>query len=332
MEIFPTQYSTLSSAALKDRIEERYGLTHMSCRYLLRGVSDTYVLEGEAGKYIFKVYRDAHRSLEEIKGEAELLTILKEKGAKVSYPIRDLEGGFTQMFTAAEGIRHGVLFSFAKGKSSRLLSDEQLRIIGREMAFNHHITSGIELCHQRKAYTIDTTLTGPLQTLAPAFREFRDEYALLGQTAGMVQYMMEMTDTSSFGYGYCHYDYFPKNFFFDEDNTLTLFDFDFAGKGLLMYDLASFHVHLFMEAFNKRRTMEDVDRALSVVIAGYRELRPLPEKEEAIIPLLGFMLQLFYFGFQYENFDDFSNVYFGPEHVQRFATIMIQYAEQYCTP
>ena len=302
----------------------------MGCRYLLRGVSDTYVLERDAEQYIFKVYRDAHRSLEEIKGETELLFILKEKGAKVSYPIHDLGGQTIQVFRAAEGIRHGVLFSFAKGKSSPDLSDRQLQVTGREMAFNHNITSVIELSYARKGYDIHTTITRPLQILAPAFKDFGAEYASLQETAALVRQKLESIDTSSFGYGYCHYDYFPKNFFFDENDTITLFDFDFAGKGLLANDLATFRTHLFFEEFNKRKTAEETRRIFSMLISGYREGRPLSEAEEAIIPLLVFTLLLFYLGFQYENYDDFSNTYFNAVYPQKFAAVMKDWADRYC--
>ncbi|HEY0054562.1 MAG TPA: hypothetical protein VGB63_04325 [Pedobacter sp.] len=77
MEIFPAQYSTLSSVALNIKLHEVYNLEGMHCRLLLRNVSDTYILENESFKYIFKIYRDAHRKLEEIKGEVELLIKLK---------------------------------------------------------------------------------------------------------------------------------------------------------------------------------------------------------------------------------------------------------------
>src|ERR1700704_2765937 len=103
MDIFPTQYSTLSSIALNDFLSERYGFTDTSCRLLIRNVSDTYLLESRTDKYIFKIYRDAHRKLDEIKGEAELLTILADRGAMVSYPIKDIHGDIIQAFNAAEG-------------------------------------------------------------------------------------------------------------------------------------------------------------------------------------------------------------------------------------
>lgn len=258
MAIFPTQYSTLSSAALKDSIEKNYGLQDLSCRYLLRGVSDTYIVENTDAKYILKIYRKSHRSLEEIQGEIELLSLLKAGGAKVADAITDLQGSAHQTYHAAEGTRHGVLFRYAPGKASNDLTEKHMAIVGYEMAFNHNITSSIKLSHERKPYTIDTTLTQPVAVLEPAFKDYPEGYTYLKDTAAQVAQTLQGMNTDRFNYGYCHYDYLPKNFHFDEHDTLTLFDFDFAGPGWLANDLASFTVYLYfyiaMKKKNNRRS------------------------------------------------------------------------------
>jgi len=77
--LFPAQYSTLSAAALRDYLIENYQLDQSTtCRLLIRNVSDTYVLENLNHKYIFKIYRDAHRKRNEIEAEVELLNINRQ--------------------------------------------------------------------------------------------------------------------------------------------------------------------------------------------------------------------------------------------------------------
>ncbi|GAB3500040.1 hypothetical protein GCM10027341_24550 [Spirosoma knui] len=330
MQLFPTQYSTLSASALRDSLENSYGLRDMHCRLLLRGVSDTYILEGAESKYIFKVYRDAHRRLNEIKGEVELLNVLKERGANVSHPIRDLNGEQIQAFNAAEGVRHGVLFSYAIGKNVYDLSDNQLHIVGREMAFNHNITSQIDLQHERKPYTTETTLTRPLKLIEPAFSDYQEGYAYLAEVAQQVMKKMESFDTSRFSVGYCHYDYLPKNFHFDQDDTFTLFDFDFAGKGFLMNDLVSFLVHFFFHSIYGKISKEEADRQFNVFLDAYKDVRPLSDEEIESIPYLGIMFWVFYLGFAYENFDDWSNTFFGPRYLRDRVGIIKRFAELYC--
>jgi Ser/Thr protein kinase RdoA (MazF antagonist) len=322
MNIFPTQYSTLSSVALKHCIENSYGLINITCRLLLRGVSDTYIIETTSAKYVFRIYRKPHRTLEEIKGEVELLNILKEQGAKVSYPINDSRGEQIQEFNAAEGMRYGVLFSFAPGQSSYNLTDDQLKVLGDEMAFNHNITSQIELKHKRKDYNIETTITRPLEISKPDFKDFPEGHAYLTETASYVIGKLDQLGAHHFSYGYCQFDYLPKNFHFDENNSITLFDFDFAGKGFLASDIASFSAHLFLNVQYKRMTLDDARSSLKVFLDAYRKTRPLSDQEIKALPCLGFMWWIFYLGFHHDSFDDFSNFFYSTRFLkERVATI-----------
>jgi Ser/Thr protein kinase RdoA (MazF antagonist) len=316
MDIFPTQYSTLSSKALNVKLQEIYGLKETKCRLLIRNVSDTYVIENTSAKYIFKIYRDAHRKLEEIRGEVELLDILKERGAKISYPIADINGGQIQAFKAAEGLRYGVLFSWAAGSPIYQLSDDNLVTIGKEMAAIHNITSDIKLKHQRETYTIDTAILRPLEIIEPAFAELQEEYAYLKDTSSNVVAHLQQTDISAFSYGYCHFDFLPKNFHFDENGIITFFDFDFAGEGLLAYDITSFYIHYFLEVTYGKITQAEADKAFNIFLKSYREVRPLSDQEIHAIPYLGFAFWVFYLGFQYENYDDWSNLFFGPKFIK----------------
>ena len=327
MKIFPAQYSTLSAIALREFLAERYALGQISCKLLIRNVSDTYILDGESGKYIFKVYRDAHRKLQEIQAEVELLNILFEGGAAVSYPIKDAKGMCIQGFNAAEGIRYGVMFSYAQGEVVYNLSDEQLDTLGREMAAVHNITAGLELSHPRKEYNIATTLTEPLKTIKPAFKNLVAEYAYLNETALRIIEKLKSFDLSALSYGYCHYDFLPKNFHFSTDNHLTFFDFDFAGKGYLANDIASFYIHYFLEVTFNKIARAEADRCFGVFVRGYRKVRPLSDAEIKVIGYLGFAFWVFYLGFQYENFDDWSNIFFGDKFLKDRVSLIKKWVE-----
>ena len=330
MAIFPTQYSTLSAAALGRHVEEQYGLSGMQCRYLLRGVSDTYLLEGAAEKYILKIYRNAHRSLEEIKGELELLNILHQEGCKVSYPINDRTGNQLQAFEAAEGTRYGMLFSYAPGKPANKPTDEQIAITGREMARIHNITAAITLNHTRREYNHHTTLLHPLAILEPVFAELPDEYRYLQDTTAAVIKKIDSMDTSGFSYGYCQYDFLPKNFHFDEQNNITFFDFDFAGKGFLVNDLMSYWNHFALNAVLSRASREECDRAFNVFIDAYRTVRPVSPSEISAIPYLDFGFWVFYLGFYQEQFDDFSTHFFTTTYKKERVALIKKIMDAYC--
>ena len=330
MTIFPTQYSTLSSAALRDHIEKNYAVGPLTGRLLVRNVSDTYLFEGSSAKYIFKIYRDVHRGLPEIEAEVELLNILHDRGARVAYAIRDLQGGQIRHFQAAEGIRHGVLFYYAPGKPVLDLSDEQLRITGREMAAIHNITAAIELTRPRRVYDIQTTLLGPLKTIEPHYKELAEEYAYLQDTADKVIAKMKQFDTAAFSYGYCHYDFLPKNFHFDEENGVTFFDFDFAGKGYLAYDIMTFYAFFFLFMDMGRITQEKADRDFGVFLAAYREVRPLSAEEVEAVPYLAFMWWVFFLEFYHEHFEDWSNTFLTQRFIRERVALIRKWVELYC--
>lgn len=330
MEIFPTQYSVLSANALNTKIQDSYGLKATTCKLLIHNVSDTYVLENTESKYLFKIYRDAHRKLEEIKAEVELLNLLKENGASVATPIADLAGNYLIAFQAAEGTRYGVLFSFAYGKVVTDFTAQQLTDVGIGMARIHQITSTVELQYPRKAYTVDTLLTQPIATIKPVFSGMESEYAWLADTVAQVAEKIKQFDQNQFSYGYCHYDFLPKNFHFNDAGEITFFDFDFAGQGLLANDITSFYIHFFLEVYFNKITQQKADELFQVFIEGYRSIKPLTDDEIKAIPYLGFAFWIFYFGFHVENFEDWSNIFLSPKYIKDRVTLIQKWTEWYC--
>lgn len=322
MPVYPTQYSTLSASALNVTLQQNYALTGTTCRLLIRNVSDTYLIENETEKYIFKIYRDAHRKHAEILAEVELLNILHANGLKVAYPLTNKSGQQLQAFNAAEGTRYGVLFSFAEGEPVYDLSPEHLRTLGHAMAHFHNISSKTKLQYPRHEFTVDTMLRRPVEVVAPAFKNLPEEYIFLKKTAHYVAGKINNLDTSKFSFGYCHYDFLPKNFHFENPYTLTFFDFDFCGWGMLANDVASFYIHYFMETTLNKITRERGDADFQLFIDAYRENRPFTEEELAAVPYLGFAFWVFYLRFQFEHYDDWSNTFFNDRFLRERIRIL----------
>lgn len=316
MSIFPTQYSVLAAKALESFLSEKYNFINAHCRFLIHNVSDTYIIETDDENYVFKIYRDAHRSKEEILAEVELLMQYKIGGASVSYPLQDSSGEYLQSFNAAEGIRYGVLYSYAKGNPVYILNDEHLELIGTEMAKLHIISETVELSYLRKEYNIETTLSGPIDIIKPAFKELEQEYEYLRETTQQVINEMSKLDTTNFSYGYCQYDFLPKNFHFEDEDKLTFFDFDFAGKGFLINDITTFYIHFFLDVYYGKMSREEADRSFNVFLKAYRKFKPVSDEEVNSIKWFGFGFWMFYFGFHHENFDDWSNIFYTPNFIK----------------
>jgi len=330
MSIFLTQYSTLSSAALKIFLQKAYGFEILSCKYLLRGVNDHYLVETVDDKSIFRIYRNTHRSLEEIKSELFFLNALREEGIGVSYPINDLNLQQIIKFDAAEGTRYGVLFSYAQGESVSSMNDLQLAEFGKELARIHHISSTIVLPFDRQVYDIDTTIRQPIELLKSIFEKDAENSVWLNNTASKIITKLDDFDFSGFSYGYCHYDLLPKNFHFDNNGRITFFDFDFLGKGLLVEDLMTFWLHLSLHATFNKISQEEADRQFYVVISAYRTIRPLSDNEIAAIPYLSFGFWIFFMDYHQKHFDDFSNPFFNSRYIKDRVELIKKLTERYC--
>jgi Ser/Thr protein kinase RdoA (MazF antagonist) len=325
--VFPTQYSVLRADAVGNHIAMKYGIKVSACRLLIHNVSDTYIIESEQEKYIFKIYRDNHRTETEIRGEAELLTFFKEKGANISFPLPNMDNNMLTAFNAAEGTRFGMLFTYAQGAPVYDLNDMQLTLLGKEMAILHTISSTLSLKNTRRDYNISTTLTIPLKVIQPAFKNLPEEYAYLVETTANVVEQIQKLPLQNFSAGYCHYDFLPKNFHFVGNDKLTFFDFDFAGKGYLISDITTFYIHYFFDVLTGKRTRDEADRCFKVFLDAYKQVKPISDDELKSIRLFGFGFWMFYFGFHQENFDDWSNYFFTERFIKERIGIIKKWME-----
>lgn len=293
---FPASYSTADTGALAALVANAYALEVTGCRFLTRGVGDTYLIETVEERYILRVYRHTHRSLPQIEVEMALLLALQQAAIPVSFPIKDISGNPIQAVQAIEGLRHAVLFSWAPGEPARTLSEKQLHILGHQVARFHNVSSTIAPNGDRWTFDFDSTLLAPLRMLKPFFKDNREDYEWLEQSANNVIARFDQLDTSKFSMGYCHFDFLPKNFHFDGD-AITFFDFDFMGYGWLAYDLVGFWQHLQLDVYAGRMTRDAADVAFAILIAAYRQERPFSDQELAAMPWLTLGFWLFYMSF-----------------------------------
>ena len=323
---FPATYSTLCSTALSSLISEKYKLGNIQCKFLVRGVGDTYLVESGETRLILRVYRSSHRSLPQIKEEVALLLALKHANVPVSYPIQDISGEAILTLDAAEGERYAVLFSYAPGHVVKLLNEKQLRTLGHEMARFHNVSSAITLGEERWSFDLETTVFKPLERLKSAFAHDQEGYAWLQEMAARVEKKLFQLNTSGFSKGYCHFDFLPKNFHFEND-SVTFFDFDFMGYGWLVNDIMSFWQHLALDVYAGRMTQQAAGDAYSIFLDGYRVVRSVSEQELAAVPYLAPGFWLFYMGF-HTTHDQFY-AFIQPGHLKSYTGFIRHMVETY---
>ncbi|MEJ2880462.1 phosphotransferase enzyme family protein [Pedobacter sp. GR22-6] len=323
---FPALYSTLCPNALSSLISESYDLGTVKCKFLVRGVGDTYLVESPKDRFILRIYRATHRTLPQIQEEVKLLLALEQQKVSVSYPITDRSGKEIIELEAAEGLRYGMLFSYAPGKAVKLLNDSQLSNLGREMAQFHNVSSTISLGGARWHFNHKTTLQEPLAILQPALADDPSAYAWLQHTVAQVETKLSTINDLDFSKGYCHFDFLPKNFHFDNDRV-TLFDFDFMGYGWLVNDIMTFWQHLTLDVFTGRMTQDAADAAYSEFIKAYRQYRSVSEQELSTVPYLAIGFWLFYMAFHttHDQFYTFSQ----PSQVKAYIGVLKHIVKTY---
>jgi len=331
---FPTIYSTLDPSALAAFITSQYELGDCQCRLIQRGVGDTYLVSTKTKKFITRIYRHDQRTIGHIQSEVELLNVLRESSVSVSYPIADRGNQYIQTLEAAEGKRHAVLFSYAKGESAITLSDARLKALGAEIARFHNISSMTTLSGERWTFDVSTTLIEPINNTRHLFEDIGDEMTWWISASGQAKEYLESISSSRFSIGYCHYDLLPKNFHFNGDD-ITLFDFDFFGKGWLVNDLMTFWTQLTLDVQFNRMSQGEADRSFGLLLDSYRQHRSISNEELRAIPSLAMGWWCFYMGF-HASHDQFL-AFVQPAHLKMRTALIRQlvernakWADQFC--
>ncbi|CAG5002476.1 hypothetical protein DYBT9275_02900 [Dyadobacter sp. CECT 9275] len=220
------------------------------------------------------------------------------------------------------------MFSYAAGKVVRVLNENQLLNLGKEMARFHHVSSNMPEVGARWNFNFETTIDNPLRMIGGSFRDDPEGYNWLSEKARIAKDQLLLMDTADFSAGYCHFDFLPKNFHFENDR-ITLFDFDFMGYGWLVNDIMTFWQYLVLEVYTGRMTQPAADEAYTIFLEGYRNHRSISEVELAAVPYLSFGFWLFYMGF-HTTHDQFT-LYTQAPHVKSYLGILKHIVKSFWT-
>ncbi|MBC5842584.1 phosphotransferase [Flavobacterium sp. F-380] len=323
MSTFPASASTLSENELGLFVRDRYNLDNsFTCKLYRTGLNHTYFISNGINKYVIRVYCHNWRSKAQIIEELELLTILNDNNVSVSHPIKDRNNNFIQEVMAAEGKRYIVLFSFAKGDKVRFISNENCAAIGAIMARIHNITEFYFT--SRVQYTPKLLLQDAYMNFRSFFSEDLDEMIFIKSTASQIEKKLEFNRTQSGLSGMVHLDIWYDNLSINNENEITIFDFDNCGQGLFVLDVGYFCKQLFFIEQDKKVYEEKVKS----FIAGYRTKRELSETEIKIIPEAGAAVFIFYLGVQAQRFD-WSNIFFTENYLKMYSSRIKNWLEYY---
>ncbi len=317
MTTFAVTDSTLSAVHLSLLIQEKYGFgKNTQCKLFRTGINHTYMVSENEIKYALRIYSYKWRTELEIREELRLLILLKENDISVSFPIPDLNGDYLQTINAPEGIRFGVLFSYAKGTKVRNLSANTCYSIGALMAKLHYTTINQTL--NRVDYNSKTLTQLPYQYATTHFSESIPEMQFLKYAGEQLTTLFNGADSSKLRYGSVHLDLWYDNMNIEDEETITIFDFDFCGNGWLLLDLAYFNLQL----FNTEPDLLVYQSKSDSFIKGYQDITLISEEEFSLIPHAGLALWIFYFGVQSQRFDNWSNIFLSENYLKHFIGII----------
>lgn len=284
MELFPVEYSSLSTKALLKLAIDAYTLPHdCEIQFLKRGFNDTYLLSNQNIKYILRVYKHNWRSKKSIENEIQLLVYLSKNGIHVSVPIADKNENYIHSLNAPEGMRHAVLFSFAEGEQVRKQTTEQSFLLGAETGKIHALTKNKTFSECAFNYDIAIQFKDITTTLSPILSKHKEQLNYLFKLKEEFISAFSNVTISEIATGICHGDLQAENLHLQNDK-ITFFDFDFFGNGALIYDIG-----VFMWYDQKNKTPEIIKAFLD----GYQTQRKLSPTELKMLPYFSTLRALF---------------------------------------
>jgi Ser/Thr protein kinase RdoA (MazF antagonist) len=275
--LFPTAYSILSMNALQENVLTHYALGNpVTCRLLLHGFSDHYLIQTPEGRCVLRVYQAPRamgrswRTASEILYGVDLSLHLKRKGIAVSVPLARKDGTFLQSLQAAEGERYAVLFTYVEGEELSPASMDEAKSVfyGSGVAEMHNAADDFICSHPRLPLDMTLLVDTSLNAIEPVLEQQKEKWAYLVQLAQFVKERIDLFSHQGLEVGVCHGDAQGGNACMDVENKVTFFDFDNCGYGWRAYELAVFYWAAALGKSRLGKSDEEIERMWTAYLKG----------------------------------------------------------------
>ena len=241
-----------------DRIEE-----------ISEGILNTnYFIEGDKGKFIFRILEGERDYTEEVK-ELEFLEYLNLNGFPCPTAIKNDSG---DNYTFIDGKMTSV-FTFIEGEKVKSINENNMKEIGQKLGKMHTLLKDRDIKRNRK---IDMQYFYDIISKADLREILKDDYDFI-----MKYYeRASKIDYSNLPFGIIHNDIFPDNVFMQNGEISGIIDFNDCLRGPLILDLAiviSFWIR-------NRGFSEEVENQLTeVFLNAYETERKITEEEKKLM-------------------------------------------------
>ncbi|NUU78145.1 phosphotransferase [Paenibacillus xylanilyticus] len=272
--------SVLSPKYLEFALSDQYDIGQWKeCLFWLRGLNDTYRVKTSTGMYILRVYR-TEVGEEEVGAELSVLSQLKailnsSACADVGEHLNKKDNSGYTVLDAPEGKRMAVMFRYINGIENNLQDEESCYAFGQSAAELHKAMDQVVLEQPRYELNTPFLIDQPLERIVAYIGESHEAVPFLHT---FTQELKKRITASSDGleWGLCHGDMHGNNNAFQQENSFTHYDFEWAANGWRAYDLAQVKAR-------KRQSAEQKEALWKALMAGYRSIRRFsPEDEQAV--------------------------------------------------
>jgi Ser/Thr protein kinase RdoA (MazF antagonist) len=290
---FPVQHSLLSAPALAEWLSANYDLpASPRCVFWSRSINDTYLVEAGPAKFMLRLAPAGWRSHEQVAAEIDLLHFLQGRHFSVPRPIPQKEGAYLQALPAPEGPRYAILFSFAPGAPPAPLSESHSYEYGQALARLHSLTDNYPVARPLLRFDFEDLVDTPLGRLKPWLAEQPGTWTELQKIAAPLKQVVESLPRIAPTYGLCHGDVNNNNFHIGPAGEWTLIDFEYAGYGWRVFDIANFYLIQLLPSDKSDQTRQ----IRAAFLSGYQSVRPLSPLELKALPTFVILRQFWLFG------------------------------------
>lgn len=281
------------------------------CRFLTRGLNDSYLVTTPKKRYIFRVYRHGWREAEAVQFELDALKLLQSSGFSASFPVAKQDGTLITEIHAPEGIRFGVLFVYAEGVRPEI-NPENAWLIGDSLGEMHQLSENFSSTSTR-GFSLDLQhlVDEPAALILPVIRKHLGK-----EVEGVIQETAENLKTELAGkqleIGFCHGDFHNHNMHLN-DGEIKVFDFDCCGMGYRAYDVAVSWWNLLTNYGHKEKSCWEA------FLNGYLDRRTLSQDDLDSLPLFITARRFWLLGTILENDDVWGSNWINEQALELFA-------------
>jgi Ser/Thr protein kinase RdoA (MazF antagonist) len=238
-----------------------------------------YEFERPDGQFVLRIGHSSRRSPDLIRGEVDWINFLANGGASVARAVLSQTGALVEPLEDGQGGQF-LCTAFVRAPGGEAprgpLGERLVRNYGRLLGRMHALAKKYSVPNpawRRSEWNDPSNLYADLwmpEKFASLLPKYRRLIAHL-----------EALPREPEGYGMIHQDAHPGNFFVDENDMLTLFDFDDCVYGHFIYDIA---MVLFYTANDQPDKPAFAARFLPVFFSGYREENRLDPRWLAELP------------------------------------------------